>query len=135
MVDLSNLQRQILHTNDRIGLPKVESAEVTLRALNPDVKIVKFQERLSSANVRRIFEGFDIIVNGCDNFPTRYLVNDACVFMKKPLVDGSIFQFEGQVSVFYPGRAHATAASSRSRRLRERRRRAPKPACSACCRV
>ncbi len=102
VVDLSNLQRQILHTNDRIGLPKVESAEVTLRALNPDVKVVKFQERLSSANVRRIFEGFDIIVNGCDNFPTRYLTNDACVFMKKPLVDGSIFQFEGQASVFYP---------------------------------
>jgi sulfur-carrier protein adenylyltransferase/sulfurtransferase len=102
VVDLSNLQRQILHTNDRIGLPKVESAEKTLRALNPDVRVVKFQERLSSENVRRVFEGFDIIVNGCDNFPTRYLVNDACVFMKKPLVDGSIFQFEGQASVFYP---------------------------------
>ena len=101
-VDLSNLQRQILHTNDRIGMPKVDSAELTLKALNPDVKVVKFQERLSSENVRRIFDGFDIIVNGCDNFPTRYLVNDACVFMKKPLVDGSIFQFEGQASVFYP---------------------------------
>jgi sulfur-carrier protein adenylyltransferase/sulfurtransferase len=104
VVDLSNLQRQILHTNDRIGMPKVDSAELTLKALNPDVKVVKFQERLSSENVRRIFEGFDIIVNGCDNFPTRYLVNDACVFMKKPLVDGSIFQFEGQASVFYPGK-------------------------------
>jgi sulfur-carrier protein adenylyltransferase/sulfurtransferase len=104
VVDLSNLQRQILHTNDRIGMPKVESAEVTLRALNPDVRVVKFQERLSSENVRRIFEGFDIIVNGCDNFPTRYLANDACVFMKKPLVDGSIFQFEGNASVFYPPR-------------------------------
>src|SRR6184192_4151264 len=96
VVDLSNLQRQILHTNDRIGMPKVDSAELTLKALNPDVKVVKFQERLSSENVRRIFADFDIIVNGCDNFPTRYLVNDACVFMKKPLVDGSIFQFEGQ---------------------------------------
>ena len=102
VVDLSNLQRQILHTNDRIGMPKVDSAELTLKALNPDVKVVKFQERLSAENVRRIFEGFDIIVNGCDNFPTRYLVNDACVFMNKPLVDGSIFQFEGQASVFYP---------------------------------
>jgi molybdopterin/thiamine biosynthesis adenylyltransferase len=102
VVDLSNLQRQILHTNDRIGLPKVESAEITLRALNPDVRVVKFQERLSSEKVRRIFEGFDIIINGCDNFPTRYLANDACVFMKKPLVDGSIFQFEGNASVFYP---------------------------------
>jgi molybdopterin/thiamine biosynthesis adenylyltransferase/rhodanese-related sulfurtransferase len=104
VVDLSNLQRQILHTNERIGMPKVDSAELTLKALNPDVKVVKFQERLSSENVRRIFESFDIIVNGCDNFPTRYLVNDACVFMKKPLVDGSIFQFEGQASVFYPGK-------------------------------
>src|ERR1051326_2482441 len=83
VVDLSNLQRQILHTNDRIGMPKVDSAELTLKALNPDVKVVKFQERLSAENVRRIFEGFDIIVNGCDNFPTRYLVNDACVFPKK----------------------------------------------------
>ncbi|MGH7823095.1 MAG: molybdopterin-synthase adenylyltransferase MoeB, partial [Candidatus Binatia bacterium] len=104
VVDLSNLQRQILHTNDRIGMPKVESAEKTLKALNPDVKIIGFRERLSSENVERIFKDFDIIVNGCDNFPTRYLVNDACVFMKKPLVDGSIFQFEGQASVFYPGK-------------------------------
>ena len=104
VVDLSNLQRQILHTNDRIGMPKVESAEKTLKALNPDVKVIGFQERLSSANVERIFKDFDIIVNGCDNFPTRYLTNDACVFMKKPLVDGSIFQFEGQASVFYPGK-------------------------------
>jgi len=102
VVDLSNLQRQILHTNDRIGMPKVESAEKTLKALNPDVRVVGFRERLSSENVERIFKDFDIIVNGCDNFPTRYLVNDACVFMKKPLVDGSIFQFEGQASVFWP---------------------------------
>ena len=102
VVDMSNLQRQILHTNDRVGELKVESAEKTLKALNPDVKVVKFPERLSSENVRRIFADFDIIVNGCDNFPTRYLVNDACVFMKKPLVDGSIFQFEGQASVFAP---------------------------------
>ena len=135
VVDLSNLQRQILHTNDRIGMPKVDSAELTLKALNPDVKVVKFQERLSSENVRRIFEGFDIIVNGCDNFPTRYLVNDACVFMKKPLVDGSIFQFEGQASVFYPERDLAIAASSPSLLLRGRRRAAPKRASSAYCRV
>jgi adenylyltransferase/sulfurtransferase len=102
VVDMSNLQRQILHTNDRVGEPKVDSAEKTIKALNPDVRVVKFQERLSSENVRLIFQDFDIIVNGCDNFPTRYLVNDACVFMKKPLVDGSIFQFEGQASVFMP---------------------------------
>jgi molybdopterin/thiamine biosynthesis adenylyltransferase/rhodanese-related sulfurtransferase len=104
VVDMSNLQRQILHTNDRVGMPKVESAQKTLNALNPDVKIVPFNERLSSENVMRIIKDFDIIVNGCDNFPTRYLINDACVMAKKPLVDGSIFQFEGQATVFYPGR-------------------------------
>ena len=104
VVDLSNLQRQILHTNERIGMFKTDSAQKTLNALNPDVKIVSFTERLSSENVLRIIQDFDIIVNGCDNFPTRYLINDACVMTKKPLVDGSIFQFEGQATVFYPGR-------------------------------
>jgi molybdopterin/thiamine biosynthesis adenylyltransferase/rhodanese-related sulfurtransferase len=101
-VDLSNLQRQILHTNDRIGMPKTESAKLTLQALNPDVKVLEFRERLSSENAFRIFEQFDIVVNGCDNFPTRYLANDACVMLKKPLVDGAIWQFEGQATVFYP---------------------------------
>ena len=101
-VDLSNLQRQILHTNDRVGMPKVESAQLTLNALNPDVDIVQFKERLSSENVMRIIDGFDIVVNGCDNFPTRYLINDACIMAKKTLVDGSIFQFEGQVTVVDP---------------------------------
>lgn len=103
-VDMSNLQRQILHTNDRVGMPKVESAQKTLNALNPDVKVIGFNERLSSENVMRIIKDFDVVVNGCDNFPTRYLINDACVMAKKPLVDGSIFQFEGQATVFYPGR-------------------------------
>jgi sulfur-carrier protein adenylyltransferase/sulfurtransferase len=104
VVDMSNLQRQILHTNDRVGMPKTESAQKTLAALNPDVKVVAFNERLSSENVMRIIKDFDIVVNGCDNFPTRYLINDACVMTKKPLVDGSIFQFEGQATVFYPDR-------------------------------
>jgi adenylyltransferase/sulfurtransferase len=104
VVDMSNLQRQILHTNDRVGMPKVESAQKTLNALNPDVRIVSFNERLSSENVMRVIKDFDVIVNGCDNFPTRYLINDACVMAKKPLVDGSIFQFEGQATIFYPGR-------------------------------
>lgn len=104
VVDMSNLQRQILHTNDRVGMPKVESAQKTLNALNPEVKIIPFNERLSSENVMRIIKDFDIVVNGCDNFPTRYLINDACVMAKKPLVDGSIFQFEGQATVFYPDR-------------------------------
>ena len=101
-VDMSNLQRQILHTNDRVGMPKVESAQMTLNALNPDVDVVQFKERLSSENVRRIIGDFDIVVNGCDNFPTRYLINDACIMAKKLLVDGSIFQFEGQVTVIDP---------------------------------
>lgn len=101
-VDMSNLQRQILHTNDRVGMPKVESAQMTLNALNPDVHVVQFKERLSSENVRRIIGDFDIVVNGCDNFPTRYLINDACIMAKKLLVDGSIFQFEGQVTVIDP---------------------------------
>ena len=104
VVDMSNLQRQILHTNDRVGMPKVESAQKTLNALNPDVKVIPINERLSSENVMRIIKDFDIVINGCDNFPTRYLINDACVMAKKPLVDGSIFQFEGQATVFYPER-------------------------------
>jgi molybdopterin/thiamine biosynthesis adenylyltransferase/rhodanese-related sulfurtransferase len=102
VVDASNLQRQILHATSRIGQPKVESAEIAIRDLNPDVKVVKFQERVDSSNVERIFAGFDVIVDGCDNFPTRYLVNDASVFMNKPVVHGSIFRFEGQVTTFVP---------------------------------
>lgn len=101
-VDMSNLQRQILHTNDRVGMPKVESARMTLEALNPDVTVVPLQERLSSENVMRLITGYDVVVNGCDNFPTRYLINDACVMARKILVDGSIFQFEGQATVFSP---------------------------------
>jgi sulfur-carrier protein adenylyltransferase/sulfurtransferase len=104
VVDLSNLQRQILHTSERVGMPKVESARETLQALNPDVKVIGIQERLSSENALRLFADYDVIVDGCDNFPTRYLVNDACVMLGKPNVHGSIFQFEGQASVFYPGR-------------------------------
>jgi sulfur-carrier protein adenylyltransferase/sulfurtransferase len=101
-VDASNLQRQILHATSRIGTYKVDSAEVAIRELNPDVKVVKFQERVDSSNVERIFKDFDVIVDGCDNFPTRYLVNDASVFMKKPVVHGSIFRFDGQVTTFSP---------------------------------
>jgi sulfur-carrier protein adenylyltransferase/sulfurtransferase len=103
-VDLSNLQRQILHTAERVGMPKVESARETLQALNPDVHVIGYQERLSSDNVMRLFADYDVIVDGCDNFPTRYLVNDACVMLGKPNVHGSIFQFEGQAAVFYPGK-------------------------------
>ena len=103
-VDLSNLQRQILHHGHDVGRPKVQSAVNSLADINPDVKVVPYQEALSGANVKQIFADYDVIVNGSDNFPTRYLANDACVFLKKPLVDGSIFKFEGQATVFLPGR-------------------------------
>jgi adenylyltransferase/sulfurtransferase len=102
VVDLSNLQRQIIHTNDRVGMPKTESAAMTIAALNPDVKVRPYTEYLTTDNVMDIFSEYDIIVDGCDNFPTRYLVNDAAVMLGKPIVHGSIFQFEGQASVFKP---------------------------------
>ncbi|WP_257458769.1 molybdopterin-synthase adenylyltransferase MoeB [Archangium lipolyticum] len=103
VVDLSNLQRQVLHTHERAGQPKVESARATLEALNPDVKVLPFHERLTSDNVLRILEGFDLVLDGGDNFPTRYLLNDACVMLGKPNLHGSIFRFEGQVTTFVPG--------------------------------
>ncbi len=103
VVDASNLQRQILHATSRVGMPKVDSGEKAIRDLNPDVKVIKFEERVTSENIERIFAGFDVIVDGCDNFPTRYLVNDASVWMKKPVVHGSIFRFDGQVTTFHPG--------------------------------
>jgi molybdopterin/thiamine biosynthesis adenylyltransferase/rhodanese-related sulfurtransferase len=102
-VDASNLQRQILHATSRVGTPKVESAAKAISDLNPDVKVEPYQERLTSANVDRIFAPYDVIVDGCDNFPTRFLVNDASIFLKKPVVHGSIFRFDGQVTTFLPG--------------------------------
>jgi molybdopterin/thiamine biosynthesis adenylyltransferase/rhodanese-related sulfurtransferase len=102
-VDASNLQRQILHATSRVGTPKVESAAKAIADLNPDVKVEPYQERLTSANVDRIFGPYDVIVDGCDNFPTRFLVNDASIFLKKPVVHGSIFRFDGQVTTFLPG--------------------------------
>lgn len=103
VVDASNLQRQILHATSRIGTPKVDSAEQTLKDLNPDVKVVKYQERLTSENIERILaDKWDVIVDGCDNFPTRYLVNDASLIHDIPVVHGSIFRFDGQVTTFLP---------------------------------
>lgn len=102
VVDASNLQRQILHATSRLGMAKVDSAEQAIRDLNPDVKVVKYQERVNSENVDRIFKGWDVIIDGCDNFPTRYLVNDASLFHKIPVVHGSIFRFDGQVTTFMP---------------------------------
>jgi molybdopterin/thiamine biosynthesis adenylyltransferase/rhodanese-related sulfurtransferase len=102
VVDESNLQRQILHNFERIGVAKVESARETLQALNPDVKIEPYMERLSADNVLDIMSGYDVVVDGGDNFPTRYLVNDASLHLRIPVVHGAIFRFEGQASVFHP---------------------------------
>jgi sulfur-carrier protein adenylyltransferase/sulfurtransferase len=102
VVDLSNLQRQVIHANDRIGVPKVDSAEQTINGLNPDVDVVKYQRRLDASNVMEIIEGYDVIVDGLDNFPTRYLLNDATVRLKTPVVSASILGFDGQLSVFSP---------------------------------
>ena len=104
VVDLSNLQRQILHGTSDIGIPKTKSAEATITEMNPDVKVVPYNERITSENAFQILEQYDLIVDGCDNLPTRYLLNDAAVMLGKPIVHGSIFQFEGQVTVLYPGK-------------------------------
>ena len=104
VVDESNLQRQIVHSTERLGEPKVDSAKRTIEALNPDVEVVAYKERLTSENVERILaDGWDVFVDGADNFPTRYLVNDASVWHDIPVVHGSIYRFEGQVTVFKPG--------------------------------
>lgn len=104
VVDKSNLQRQILHDESWEGRSKVDSAIHHLKALNSDVKAVGHKVRLDRTNVLEIFSQYDFVLNGCDNFATRYLVNDACVFLKKPMIDGSIFRFEGQVTVFDPSK-------------------------------
>jgi len=100
VVDLSNLQRQIIHTTPRLGLLKVTSAKETIEQLNPNVKVDCYTERLTADNALNLFEGYDLIVDGSDNFDTRYLVNDACYFASKPLVWGAVGQFEGHVSTF-----------------------------------
>ena len=102
VVDLSNLQRQIAHSNDRIGVPKVDSAEQAIHDINPDVDVVKYQTRLDASNIMEIIEGYDVIVDGVDNFPTRYLLNDATVRLQIPVVSASILGFDGQLSVFAP---------------------------------
>jgi sulfur-carrier protein adenylyltransferase/sulfurtransferase len=102
VVDLSNLQRQVAHSNERIGMPKVDSAEISIGEINPDVEVVKYQTRLDASNIMEIVEGYDVIVDGVDNFPTRYLLNDATVRLGIPVVSASILGFEGQLSVFKP---------------------------------
>ncbi|MDR5676369.1 MAG: molybdopterin-synthase adenylyltransferase MoeB [Armatimonadota bacterium] len=103
-VDLTNLHRQILHFNHDIGRPKTQSARRTLEDVNPDVRVVPHQTVLTSANALEILSQYDVVINGSDNFPTRYLVNDACVLLGKPLVDASILRWEGQATTFLPGR-------------------------------
>jgi molybdopterin/thiamine biosynthesis adenylyltransferase len=105
VVDASNLQRQIVHATSRVGTPKVDSAAKAIADLNPDVKVVAHKERLTSANVDRLFRDYEIVIDGTDNFPTRYLVNDASVWLGKPVVHGSIFRFDGQVTTFIPEKA------------------------------
>ena len=102
VVDASNLQRQILHNTDRIGERKVDSAKKTLTLLNPDVNVVTYDVRLGADNILDIIDGYDVIVDGTDNFPTRYLVNDASLLKRIPVVHGSIFRFEGQATLFNP---------------------------------
>jgi len=102
VVDRSNLQRQVIHNSERIGVPKVDSAEQTIKALNPDVEVVKYPVRLDASNILEIIADYDVIVDGLDNFPTRYLLNDASVRLRKPVVSASILGFDGQLSVFVP---------------------------------
>ena len=104
VVDVTNLQRQILHFNDDVGKPKVVSASETLKAYNPDVNIIIHEEPITSVNAMKIMADYDVIVNGADNFPARYLVNDAAYLSGKPLVDGSILLFDGQATTYIPGK-------------------------------
>ncbi len=99
-VDLSNLQRQIIHDTSKIGMAKVESAKKTIAGLNPDVKVNAINERLTQDNIRSIISDYDVVLDGSDNFPTRFLMNDAAFFEGKPLISGSMFRFDGQVSIF-----------------------------------
>jgi molybdopterin/thiamine biosynthesis adenylyltransferase len=141
-VDVSNLQRQLLHGNKDVGRPKVESAADRLRDINPDVKVVAHNAPLTSENALEIIREYDIVLNGSDNFPTRYLVNDACHMLGKPLVDGSIFMFEGQVTVYQPDApGHGISGGPCYRCLypirpaRARCQAAPRRVCWACCRA
>jgi sulfur-carrier protein adenylyltransferase/sulfurtransferase len=102
VVDESNLQRQVIHNTERVGMPKTESARLSIQALNPDVEVVEHRTRLDAENILEIIEGYDILVDGADNFPTRYLLNDAAVRLRKPVVSASILAFDGQITTFVP---------------------------------
>src|SRR5216117_3067608 len=134
VVDASNLQRQLLHGHDDIGRPKVESAAETLRNLNPDVEVVAINEHLNSETAMRIFSPYDVIVDGTDNFPTRYLANDAAHFLAKPLVHGSIFRFEGRLALFDSAKGTGCyRCLFPNLRLLAACRAAPRQACSESC--
>lgn len=105
-VEMSNLQRQIAHSTKTLGLLKIDSAKATFEALNPDVTVVGIRERVNKDNILGLLKDYDVVVDGSDNFPTRYLVNDACVLLRKPLVSGAILRFEGQVTTIVPGEGH-----------------------------
>lgn len=105
-VELSNLQRQIAHNTERVGMHKADSVKMTFEALNPDVTVHAIKERINKDNILDFIKDYDIVVDGSDNFPTRYLVNDACVLSGKPLVSGAILRFEGQVTTILPGEGH-----------------------------
>ena len=105
-VELSNLQRQIAHSVNTLGVNKADSAKKTFEALNTDINVIAIKERINSKNILDLMKDYDIVVDGTDNFPTRYLINDACVMLKKPLVSGAILRFEGQVTTILPGEGH-----------------------------
>ena len=133
VVDTSNLQRQVIHGVSTVGKLKVESAKAKLLDLNPDIQIDIYNEPFTSENAIRIAQNYDVIIDGTDNFPTRYLTNDVCVFLGKPNVYGSIFRFDGQLSVFDASRDRAIAVSSPNRRRLGLSLRARRVACSASC--
>jgi rhodanese-related sulfurtransferase len=121
-VDLSNLQRQVIHNSERIGVPKVDSAEETINALNPDVNVQKYAVRLGPDNIMDILPDYDIVVDGLDNFPTRYLLNDASVRLQIPVVSAAILGFEGQLSVFKPYDGPGSASGGAGPLVRRQRR-------------
>ena len=133
MVDVTNLQRQVIHGTADVGRPKLDSARDRIEGLNPHVDVQTYETRLTSANALDIARDYDLVIDGTDNFPTRYLVNDACVLLGKPNVYGSIFRFEGQASVFATETGRAIAACSATRRRRGWCRAAPRAGCWACC--
>ena len=135
VVDFSNLQRQVIHGTSDVGRSKLASAKDRLLELNPHINIETYETALSSKNALDLFKPYDVILDGTDNFPTRYLTNDACVLLGKPNAYGSIFRFEGQASVLPPRTDRAIDACIRSRRRPVWCRAAPRAVCSACCRA